>query len=131
MSTKAAILPHLTVQQVSWRKMLLAVPLRNMAASVYREKNGRVILTVPLQRARWQVAPITWIIKLDTERKTRLDEMGTELWELCDGTRTVEEIIEVFSTRYALTFHEARLSVNEQLKQLIQRSALVIEQQID
>ena len=131
MGAKKAVLPHLSVQQVSWRKMLEATPLRNMAASVYREKNGLVVLTVPLQHPWWQFPPITWVIKLDTERKVRLDEIGTELWEQSDGSRTVEEIIEAFSVRYALTFHEARLSVTGHLKQLIQRSVLVIQQNIE
>ena len=130
MAAKQAILPHLTATQVSWRRMLVAVPWRNMAARVQREANGFVVLSVPLLRPWWQVPPITWVLKLGTERNIRLDEMGTMLWDLCDGTRSVEAVIEAFSARYALTFHEARLSVTGHLREIIQRGALLIEQEV-
>jgi hypothetical protein len=129
MRARHILMMHLSERQVSWRKMLVAIPLQNHAARVHRETNGTVVLSVPLRHPWWQFPPITWVIKLSTERICRLDETGTLLWDLCDGTRTVETIIEAFSVRYALTFHEARLSVTGYLKQLVQRSALVIEQQ--
>jgi hypothetical protein len=61
------------------------------------------------------------------ERRLTLDRLGTEVWRLCDGDRTVEEIVDTFSRNHDLTFHEARAAVTGYLTTLIQRGALAIE----
>jgi hypothetical protein len=110
---------------VSWRKSLLGVPVRNEAAGVVDE-GDTVRLSVALRRPWWLVPPISWIIKPRGDRAFGLDELGTEVWRLCDGERTVEQIIEAFAERHRLTFHEGRVSVMTYLKELMRRGLLVI-----
>lgn len=110
---------------VSWRRSLSGVPLRNEAAGVVDE-GDEVRLSVALKRSRWLVPPISWVIKPRGEKTVRLDELGTEVWRLCDGERTLERIIDEFAERHSLTFHEARVSVTGYVKELMQRGALVI-----
>ena len=59
-------------------------------------------------------------------RSVVLDRIGRTVWDLCDGQRTVERVVEEFAGRYGLTFHEARVSVTTYLKELVQRGALVM-----
>ena len=55
-----------------------------------------------------------------------LDRLGAEVWRLCDGKRTVEEVVDLFGERHALTFHESRVAVTLYLKALLQRGVLAI-----
>jgi hypothetical protein len=40
-------------------------------------------------------------------KKLRFDEIGSYVWELCDGKRTVDEIIQELSKKYNLTRKES------------------------
>lgn len=110
---------------ISWGRSLLGVPVRNQAAGVVDE-GDTVRVSVALRRSRWLVPPISWIIKPRSDKTFGLDELGTEVWRLSDGKRTVEQIIDVFAERHRLTFHEARVSVTTYVKELMQRGLLVI-----
>ncbi len=48
------------------------------------------------------------------------------MWNLCDGQRSVEDIIDEMSRRHRLSFHEARVAVTGLLRELIRRGALAI-----
>ena len=58
-----------------------------------------------------------------------LDKLGTEVLELCDGSRRVEEIVDEFAAKHRLTFHESRVAVTGFLRSLVQRGLIAIEQQ--
>jgi hypothetical protein len=115
-------------QDVSWKPMLLAIPQPNVAAEVDHQANGTTKITVALRQPRWLRPPISWIIRPTLSRSFSLDTIGTRVWSLCNGERTVENIIDLFSAQYALTFHEARIAVTEYIKLLVQRGVLAIGQ---
>ena len=110
----------------SWRSMLMARPVRNAAADVHDTSKDKVTIRIKRARPWYMVPPISWVVPMRSERKLVLDRMGARIWRLCDGKRSVEEIVDVFAERHALTFHESRASVTEYLKELIQRGALAI-----
>jgi hypothetical protein len=70
--------------------------------------------------------PLTWLLPLSRERVVALDAVGREVWQACDGQRTVEEIVEEFAARHRLSFHAARLSVLQFLQQLTRRGIVVM-----
>ena len=111
----------------SWREMLAARPVRNAAARVAEERPGELSIAVRTQRPRWMVPPLSWVVPLRPTRAVRLDRLGSQVWALCDGERTVEAVVDAFAARYNLSFHEARVAVTGYLKQLVQRGALAIE----
>lgn len=117
-----------TTPNITWRAMLEAVPLRNTAAVAATRPDGSLSVTVAIQKTWWMVPPITWILQPRKEKEIALDAIGSRILEWCDGQRTVEDIIEIFAREYAFTFHEARVSVTNYLKSLIQRGVLAIEQ---
>jgi hypothetical protein len=45
---------------------------------------------------------------------------------MCDGKRTVEQMVDFFAAKYELSFHEARTAVSGHLKALVQRGALAM-----
>lgn len=109
----------------SWRPMLAARPIRNIAARVEAGGDGGLHIAVRKENARWRRRPWKWFVPGRDERLILLDAMGREVWELCDG-RCVEAIVEEMSRRHRLSFHEARVAVTALLRELIRRGALAV-----
>ena len=110
----------------TWRKMLEARPVRNSAAEVLREEAETLTIKVKMKRPRPLLPPLSWFVRPRVTRTIRLDRLGTQIWELCDGERTVEDVVDEFARRHRLTFHEARASVTAYLKLLVQRGVLAM-----
>jgi len=106
--------------------MLMARPVRNAAADVAWTEEDELAIRVTVRRPRWLVGPLAWIVPHKGVRTVRLDRLGAQVWELCDGENRVEDVVDVFAERYALTFHEARVAVTGYLQSLVQRGALAV-----
>jgi hypothetical protein len=110
--------------------MLRAVPLRNAAAVATPTQDGkRLDVAVPTRRPAYLIAPISWIVKPPGTRIMQLDFVGASVWELCDGSRTVEQIIAEFAGAHGLTFHESRVSVTGYIKLLVRHGVLAMAMQ--
>ena len=112
--------PSLTVAD-----LLDAVPLRSQAVRV-EQRGGQTVFHVPLERRWYMGPPLGWLMPFSRDRTLSLDRLGMEVWEACDGRKTVEQIVEQFAAAHHLRFHEARLSVMEFLKQLTQRGLIAV-----
>ncbi len=112
----------------TWLGMLIARPIRNQAARV--EKRGESVI-LHVRRENTMRPPLSWIVPVAAERKNTLDGIGLEVWTLCDGKNTVEDIIDRIAANHRLTFHESRASVTEYLKALTQRGILAMEMNKD
>lgn len=115
--------------RVSWRAMMEAVPRRNEAARVERLPDGTQKVYVRKAPAWYRKPPIGWLLQRSPERCLLLDRLGTEVWELCDGVRKVENVVDDFARRHGLTFHEGRTAVTAYLKMLILPGVLAIQLQ--
>jgi hypothetical protein len=106
--------------------MLEARPLRNQAARL--ETSGRGVVVYVRQQRPPALArpPLSWIVPYREESCSTLDALGTEVWNLCDGRRTVESIVDTFKDCHGLSFHEARVAVTEYLRVLVQRGVLAV-----
>lgn len=113
-------------QVVSWKKMLEARPVRNVAADFQSSEEGEVSIQVSKRKPVFLIPPFSWFIRPNLKHTVRLDKIGTQIWKLCDGQRTVEDVIDEFSKIYKLSFHEARVSVTGYIKLLIQRGVIAI-----
>ncbi len=58
-----------------------------------------------------------------------LNESGTSIWLLCDGKRSVKEIIDHLAKEYDLQPDEIRDSVLEFIKDLIKNKLIVLEEE--
>lgn len=103
-----------------------AVPHVNDAMELHRRSTGGAIASVPMRRPRYLVPPLSWILPYSSHRRIELDELGMHFLDLCDGVRTIEEIIEEFVRRYRLSFREAQISVLHFSKQLVERGVIAI-----
>ncbi len=106
--------------------MLHAVPLRNAAAAGAVLADGSLNITVPVKKPWFHRPPVSWVLRIRPLRTYQLDPLGARVWELCDGTRTVEQIVDIFAEKHELTFHEARVAVTQYLRQLIEKGMVAV-----
>jgi len=100
----------------------------NRLVKVDRDREGHVILQVP-RADNSLVRSVTRWFRLPPYKPIALDELGTFVIELCDGRRTVRDLVDMFAKRYKLNRREAEVGMTTFLRTLARRSiiALVIE----
>jgi len=58
------------------------------------------------------------------EKRIQLDEVGSTVWELCDGENTVKEIVDHLCQKYKLLPREAEVSLSSYLNTLAKRGLI-------
>lgn len=101
------------------------MPVRNAAIEEERTDDGELRLVIPLRAPRW-AWPLSRLLYVPKARRVVLDEIGGYVWSLCDGQRSVREIIQALSQRYKLHRKEAEVSVVAYLRQLARRGLVGI-----
>jgi len=105
------------------QQSLSAIPVPNRNVEVEKDDAGNVTITVPWQR-NWKMTLIGLLMLTPPAKRKRvvaLDEVGSEVYSLCDGRRTMKSIVDIFADRYKLSRKEAVLSITAYLNQLAQR----------
>jgi hypothetical protein len=106
-------------------ELLDAIPVRNDAARA--EPAGRgLVVRVPLQQRWFLSRPFSWVMPFRGDRGFNLDRLGAQVWNACDGARSIETICEDFAARHHLSFHEARLCVMTFLRELTRHRLVAV-----
>lgn len=106
--------------RVDRRVVLSALPVRNRLVEWSDEGEGGVILRVP-RRRDGLAGLLNRVVAAPEHRQVQLDEVGSDVWRMCDGASTVETIIGELAKKYRLNRREVELSLGQYLKQLAQR----------
>jgi hypothetical protein len=99
---------------------LASHPLRNQAVEWKEAAGGEVVIMLKPRAdrlAKW----LFWIIPPAREKHISLDEVGSEVWRLCDGRASVDQIIRRIGRKYKLNQREAETSTTEFLRRLGKR----------
>ena len=86
-----------------------------------------MIIEYPLAVRPWIAAVAKRLGGLQNRKQTKklqLDVMGTSVWDLVDGKRSVRMIIQIFAKAHRLENREAEVSVTSFIRQLGQRGLL-------
>jgi len=75
------------------------------------------VITLEL-RKDWKTKLLSKLFYIPKRRRISLDEVGSRIWELCDGDHTVRDLIEFLRKKYKLNPKEAEVSLTNYLKQL-------------
>lgn len=107
--------PELTREQA-----MNALPLRNPNLKWRGNDRGDVVVTLTRRRdVRGRL--VSFFFHVPKSRDITLDEVGSKVWTLSNGRRTVTELIDTLATEYKLNRREAEVSLTEYLRQLGQR----------
>ena len=97
--------------------MMSSRPTRNDSLDWETNDEGEVQISV-VRQDTWKVRLLSKLFYIPKKRKITLDEVGTEVWQMCNGRNTVGDMIEQLSKTYQLNRKEAEVSLLQYLKTL-------------
>ena len=113
--------------QLSRSRALDCAPVKNIHVKATRLDSGEILLTYPAAIRPW----IAGLIRRfggpsdrSFSKKLQLDELGTQVWDLIDGSTTVQSVIQRFAEDYQLHLKEAEVSVSRFLRELGRRGII-------
>ena len=97
--------------------MLKSKPARNDALTWERNENDEITITVE-RRNDWKARILSKIFWIPQNRSLMLDQIGAQVWEMCDGKTSVDQMIRKLSDEHKLNLKEAEVSLLTYLKSL-------------
>jgi len=116
-----------TSKEISRFEALNCIPVKNLQASETRGETGLVLLCYPIEIRPWIAG---WIRRFGGSsdggriKKLQLDELGTAVWDLLDGNRSVGQVIQHFTAMQRLYPKEATVAVTLFLRELGRRGLI-------
>ncbi|MDD3618175.1 MAG: PqqD family protein [Desulfobulbaceae bacterium] len=110
---------------------LECIPVKNPRVAEEDSGNGEVRLAYQVQVKPWfQGIYKRFSSRRNTviDRKLQLDVMGTAVWRMIDGQRTVREIVDGFQTAHQTSRREAEISVTTFFRELGKRGLLAMRE---
>ena len=103
-------------------------PVRNPAVRWTREGDDNlVVISVPRPPSEgWKMAVAKLVGEPPTKRIELSDELGSDVWELCDGGHAVRDICRTLSNKYKLGDRQTEVAVLQFLNMLRSRKLLGI-----
>lgn len=114
---------------ITREEALRHVPVKNPAVRETRLESGEIQLTYPQQLRPFMAALMRRIGGAQTrpiERKLQLDALGTQVWDLVNGQRSVERLIRSFADAHQIHAREAEVAVTQFLRQLGRRGLIAL-----
>jgi len=110
------------------QKALAYKPVKSSQVTETRLETGEVVLEYPLA-VRPLVAAVARRLGKSQEdliqiKKLQLDVLGTSVWDLVDGKRSVRRMIQIFADTHRLEKKEAEVSVTQFIRELGKRGLL-------
>ena len=106
-------------------------PAKSLHITESRLESGEVLLEYPLTVRPWLAAVAKRLGRSKNEivqiKKLQLDAMGTAVWDLVDGKRSVRRIVQIFAEDNRLENKEAEVSVTSFIRELGQRGLLGLQ----
>ena len=107
---------------LSREQSMSAVPTRSPDIVVERGEKGAATLVVSLRQGNWGNLLNRFLKKpIQAKRRVVLDEIGTCVWDLCDGEKTVRDIVERVVKKFRFNHREGERATLAFLRQLGQR----------
>lgn len=110
--------------QLTKSRALTLTPVKNMDAAEVILNSGVVVIHYPVTMRPWMAK---WIRRFKGSspqmgsRKLQLDTLGTQVWKMIDGKRTVRDIVDTFARTHQLPRREAEMAVTQFLRDLGKR----------
>ena len=108
---------------------LSCVPRQSDTIQWQELENGDILFTYAIPLSRFFTSLHQKFSKNKAELPTKslqLDQMGSFVWRLIDGKKTVKDIIRIFASDYKVTNKEAETAVAAFLKSLGQRGFIAL-----
>ena len=113
--------------QLSRTEALKCTPVISSQVVEERLESGEVIIRYPVT-----IRPFfaTWVKRFGgpedyvQTKALQLDELGSSVWDLLDGKRSVHQLIQIFAETHQLQFREAEVAVTQFIRELGRRGLI-------
>jgi len=103
--------------KLSREAMLRSKPVRNDQVEWVQNDDGEIVVT--LRRSdTWKIKILAKVFWVPEKRTLVLDEIGSEVWGMCDGRTNVKAMIKRLGDAHQLNAKESEISLLAYLKQL-------------
>ncbi len=122
---------HRIDSQLTKSQSLTLTPVKNRESSEETLGSGVVIIQYPVTMRPWMAK---WMQRFKGSsprigsRKLQLDSLGTEVWKMIDGKRTVRDIVGTFAENHQLENREAEVAVTQFLRDLGKRGLIGLQE---
>ena len=103
------------------------IPVKNIQITEERLDSGEILIHYPVTLRPWIAGIVKRFSGSNAELQSKplqLDQLGTEVWGLIDGNRSVRRIIEIFAKTHQLQIREAEVAVSQFVRMLGQRGLI-------
>ncbi|MFH1152774.1 MAG: PqqD family protein [Pseudomonadota bacterium] len=110
---------------------LSCMPEKNRSVQEIVLDSGEMVLTYPVAYRPMVIRLRKFMGKGDgqfMEKRLQLDRLGSHVWSLIDGSRSVRTIVREFSIAWGLDTREAEVSVTQFLKSLGEKGIIGLRQ---
>jgi coenzyme PQQ synthesis protein D (PqqD) len=122
---------HAAHLQLTKNQALTLTPVKNTESTEEPLDSGNIVIRYPVSMRPWMAK---WIQRFKGPapqigtRKLQLDSLGTEVWKLIDGRRTVQDIVDVFAESHQLETREAEMAVTQFIRDLGKRGVIGLQE---
>ena len=109
--------------KIDRKEALAIVPVRNQLVE-WERKGKEVVLTIPMRDGMLAKIAKKVVRNLPDTRQIALDDVGSSVWELCNGERDINGLVQAVSSNYKLTRREAEASVTMFLQTLAKKNLI-------
>ena len=112
---------------ISRSEALGRIPVKNRQVSENRLESGEIVISYPVTVRSFfsGLAKRFGGQEVQTQiKKLQLDELGSFVWILMDGKRSVRQLIQLFAETHQLESREAEVSVTQFLRELGRRGLI-------
>ena len=113
--------------EISREQALKSIPVRNIQISEESSTSGEVIIHYLTTMRPWISKVVRRFGGAEAQpqtKKLQLDQLGTEVWKLIDGNRSVRLIIKAFAESNQLQIREAEVAVTQFIRDLGKRGLI-------
>jgi len=113
--------------QFSRTHALAHTPIKNAEVEETLLDSGDLLLAYPVRARAWAAAwmrRLTGVSPGPVKKKLQLDALGTAVWRLLDGNRSVRQVVEAFCRQHRLEPKEAEIAVAQFLRELGRRGLI-------
>ena len=110
---------------VTRAQALRIFPVRNPGLEWEEDEEGLVRATMVRRTDLWGRLVASALSTPET-RQLQLDEVGSFVWQLCDGEHSMNDLVETMMAKYKLGRREVEASLNEFMKMLAKRGMVAV-----
>ena len=122
---------HPSASPLTKHQALTLTPVKNIELTEITLDSGVVVIHYPITMRPWMAK---WMRRFKGSspqtgsRKLQLDSLGTEVWEMIDGKKTVGNIVDAFAKVHQLEDREAEMAVTQFLRDLGKRGLIGMQE---